>query len=445
MKNVDVLIIGGGIVGCFVARNLCRWNLESLLIEADTDVCMGITRANAAIVYSGCDNKPGSLKAALTVKSNRCFLSLCEELDVPFRQRGSLMVSEGARGEAILKRKFIQGEKNGVLDMKLLSGAEARILEPGLAENITAALYVPSTATVNPWQLGIAALENAVANGCRVMKNTCVINIVQEHSMYHVETNRGVVHCRAIINCAGLASDQIQEMAFQPSVRLEYDAADFFVFEKGAPDLKHIVFQECENGKGATAVPTVEGTLLMESPSRLQREGDAFWSTTTEGLARLKMLSERLLPGLDFKKVIRSFAAVRPNPYLVSEKNKRLNDFVITRPAENFFSFIGIKTPGLTCANALAEYVVDQIAEYFKVAPNKSFMPRRNGAYQKDYEVVCQCEQVTKKEILTAIERGACTVDGVKHRAGCGMGRCQGARCRYRVETLLEDFANGTV
>lgn len=441
IKNVDVLVIGGGLLGCFTARNLCRWNLDTLLIEAEEDVCMGITRANSAIVYSGCDNKPGSLKARLTVKSNRRFATLCNELDVSFKQCGSLMVSESSKADAILEKKLYQGWQNGVTEMHILSGEEARKIEPLLSASITSALYVPCSATVNPWQLGIAALENAVANGCCVERQTCVITIVQENDSYIVETNRGVIRCRAIVNCAGLSSVQIQEMVFASLVRLKYDAADYLVFDKAAPIPQHIIFQENEDGKGATLVPTIEGTLLVGSPARpLSSE---FWATTLEGLEKLTVLTKRLLPKLNMDAIIRSFAAVRPNPYMVSKEKKRLNDFMIERPAVNFFSFIGIKTPGLTCANELGAYVAEQLAVYLSASENKNFSPYRQHNYKKDHEIICQCEQITKGEIMTAIANGACTVDGVKHRVGCGMGRCQGARCRYRIEKLLEESKHG--
>lgn len=443
MEYTDVVVIGGGVLGCFVARNLRRWNINVTLIEAEADVCMGITRANSAIVYSGCDNKFGSLKAKLTVNANKQFSNLCEELDVPFERCGSLMVAHGPQAEAVLRMKLEQGKRNGVLDMAFLSGSEARNMEPLLSSGITAALLVPGTGTVNPWQLGIAAFENARTNGCRIMLNALVRKIEKEQDHYFIDTEHHSIRCRVIVNCAGLNADRIQEMVFSPTVRLAFDAADYLIFDSKISSPRRIIFQEREDGKGVTLVPTVEGNMLIESPERVLNT--AMWATTKEGLEKLQMLTAELLPNMSMMGVIRSFAAVRPNPFLISNEKKRLNDFVILRPAGNFFSFIGIKTPGLTCANELSMQIAEEVAGFLKASLNSSFLPRRYVKNEKDNEIICQCGQVTKGEVVSAIKRGACTVDGVKHRVGTGMGRCQGARCRKRIQQLLEEQTNGAL
>lgn len=443
MEHTDVVVIGGGVLGCFVARNLRRWNIDVTLIEAEADVCMGITRANTAIVYSGCDNKSGSLKARMTVNANKQFSSLCEELDVPFKRCGSLMVAQGPQAEAVLKMKLEQGKRNGVVGIALLSGSEARSMEPLLSSGITAALFVPGTGTVNPWQLGIAAFENARTNGRQTMLNTLVRKIEKDQDHFLIETEHHSIRCHVIVNCAGLNADHIQEMVFPPTVRLTFDAADYLIFDRKVSSPRQIIFQEREDGKGATLVPTVEGNMLIESPERTLNT--AMWATTKDGLEKLQMLIAELLPNMSMTGVIRSFAAVRPNPFLISNEKKRLNDFVIVRPAENFFSFIGIKTPGLTCANGLSMYVAEEVASFLKSSLNRSFLPKRCMDQEKDNEIICQCGQITKGEVISAIKRGACTVDGVKHRVGSGMGRCQGARCRKRIQQLLEEQKNGTL
>ena len=165
MKSVDVAVIGGGILGCFAARNLMRWNLSVVLIEKELDICTGITRANSAIVYAGYDNKTGSRKAELTVRGNASFDDLCRELEVPFSRCGSLLVTYDKESLAQLRRKWEQGIRNGVPGLELLTGGEAEAMEPMLAPGVAGALYAPTTGTVNPWQLGIAAFENAAANG----------------------------------------------------------------------------------------------------------------------------------------------------------------------------------------------------------------------------------------------------------------------------------------
>lgn len=451
MMQVDVAVIGGGILGCFAARNLMRWQVSTVLIEQAEDVCTGITRANTAIVYAGYDNKPGSLKASMTVRGNGEFDRLCEELDVPFSRCGSLMVASGPRGERVLQKKLAHGQENGVPGLRLLSGAEAREREPMLSPRVTAALYAPTTGTVNPWALGIAAWENARKNGCRYLGNTRVLAIRRENGGYVMETNGQTVWCRAVLNCAGMEADRIQELLFPPSIRLYCDGADFLVLDKLAAKPTHILFQESEEkGKGLTAVPTVDGNLLL-GPSR-QPLPEEPWATTREGQSFLRAAARQLLPEIELEQVIRSFGSVRPNPERVTLRDGRyvsdgssITSFVIENPGPGFYSLIGIKTPGLTCADQLGRHLAEQTAAYLQARPNPDFDPHRSAIRKTDDpDVICQCEGVTRGEILEAIRRGATTVDGVKRRVGSGMGRCQGSRCGFAIERLLEELRNGT-
>ena len=435
MKQFDVAVIGGGLLGCFTARNLRRWNLSAVLIEAEADVCTGITRANSAIVYAGYDNKPGSLKARLTVRGNRRFGDLCAELEVPFSRCGSLMVSCDKESDRILEKKLRQGQENGVPGLKLLSGAEARAMEPMLTDRLTSALYAPTTGTVNPWQLGIAAYENAVQNGCVSLLHTAVIGIRQESDYYRLQTTDGDIRCSAVLNCAGADADRVQELLFPPSIRLESDGADFLVLDERAEKPGRVIFHQAGKcGKGITAIPCTEGNLLL---SGCRRPQSVPYATTAEGLQALKQDAQRLLPGLDLTAVIRSFGALRPNPHRITG-NDSIGSFCIDNPAPGFYSLIGIKTPGLTCADELGLLLAARTARYLQAAPNPAFDPHRPAiTASAEDEIVCLCRKVTKAEILEAIRRGASTVDGVKRRTGCGMGRCQGGRCTQRIEELL--------
>ena len=450
MQYCDVAVIGGGVLGCFAARNLMRWDLSAVLIETAEDVCTGITRANSAIVYAGYDNQPGSRKARMTVAGNRDFDRLCRELEVPFCRRGSLMVSTGPRGEQVLRKKLAQGLQNGVPGLALLSGDEARAREPMLSSAVIAALYAPTTGTVNPWALGIAAFENARDNGCQYLPGTAVADIHREDSGYVIDAGGESIHCKAILNCAGLQAPRIQELLFPPSVRLDCDGADVLVLDALAPTPRHILFQETEEaGKGITAVPTVEGNLLL-GPSRRPLNGP-LWATTREGMDFLAESARQLLPSVALDMVIRSFASVRPNPRHVVLRNGEyvpdgtgIGSFVIENPAPGFYSLIGIKTPGLTCADQLGQHLAGQAARFLNAPPNPDFDPHRKAIPKPDDpEIVCQCEGVTRSEILEAIRRGAATVDGVKRRVGSGMGRCQGSRCSFAIEKLLEEARHG--
>lgn len=442
MRQVDAAVIGGGVLGCFAARNLMRWRLSAVLLEQAEDVCTGITRANSAIVYAGYNNRPGSLKAEMTVRGNREYDSLCRELEVPFTRRGSLLVTYDAEALPRLGRKYEQGLQNGVPGLRLLSGKEAEAMEPMLKPGVAGALYAPSTGTVNPWQLGIAAFENAVDNGVNPMLNTTVTAIRREKSGYRLITTGEDILCKVVINCAGLFADRVQELLFSPSVRLHWDGAEYLVLDKLARKPERVIFHQAQScGKGITAIPCVEGNLLL---SGMRKSMDMPFSTTPEGLRELETAARELLPVLDTSQIIRSFAAVRPNPY--RENGEDLHDFCIENPAPGFFSLIGIKTPGLTCADQLGRYLAERTATYLQADPNPGFDPQRAAIPKTDdQEIVCQCEGVTRSEILEAIRRGACTVDGVKRRVGSGMGRCQGSRCSYAIERLLEETRHGTL
>jgi glycerol-3-phosphate dehydrogenase len=441
MKQFDAIVIGGGILGCFVARNLRRWHISTLLLEKEEDVCTGITRANSAIVYAGYDNKPGSLKAALTVRGNANMAQLCKELDVPFSRCGSLLVTYDTESLPRLEKKLKNGIQNGVPGLKLLSGQEAEAMEPMLKKGVVAALYAPGTGTVNPWQLGIAAFENAVANGAEVLRNTEVLGIRKSEGGYLVETATDVFACKTVFNCAGLSADRVQELAFAPSVRLELDGAEYLVMDTLAEKPSRVIFQQSHScGKGITAIPCVEGNLLI---SGVRKPFEVPFGATAEGLQDLHKTTKDLLPEADLSKVIRSFGAVRPNPY--KENGESLHDFCIENPGPGFYSLIGVKTPGLTCANELGIHLAEKAAIYLLATQNENFDPHRTGIHEKDNEIICQCEQITKAQIVEAIRRGAKTVDGVKRRVGSGMGRCQGSRCTLKIEKLLEEYGHGTL
>ena len=461
MERYDALVLGGGVLGCFCARHLTRWGLHTALLEGREDLCTGITRANTAIVYTGCDTPPGTLKTRLCVAANRDFDTLCAQLGVPFSRPGSLMVSCGPRGRRVLESKLRQGLENDVAGLRLLSGAEARQREPGLAEEVTAALWAPGTGTVNPWELGLAAGENAAANGCAIRLNSRVTALFPDGAGWVAETDGATFRAGAVINCCGLYADQVQELAAEPSVRIAPGKAAYLVLDGGA-GLGHILFHEPEEGgKGLTAVPTVEGKLLL-GPSEEPGTDRDDWSTTRQGLDFLRSRAAQMLPGLALSRTIRSFGAIRPTPYLVRRQGadwvptgQSIRNFMIQNPRPRLWGLVGIKTPGLTCADGLGAYVAGLAARALgRNAPDPAFDPvrpapvrvkalpfearaaliRANPAYSK---ILCRCEEITEGEVLDAIARGAVTLDGVKRRTGAGLGRCQGSVCAGKVMALL--------
>ncbi len=448
----DVAVIGGGLLGCFTARNLLRWKLSVALFEAREDVCTGISRANSAIIYSGCDQKPGTLKADMTVRANARFSELCRELDVPFSRCGSLMLSFGDTADAVLRSKLEQGLHNGVPGLKLLSGKEALALEPALSADVTSALYIPGTGTADPWELGIAAYENALVNGARAFLGTRVERINRtEDGAFLLETAGAGIHARAVINCAGADASAVHAYLTPPAVRVVPDAADYIIIDRETEGLPHHILQyEPEDGgKGVSAVPTIGGSLLI-GPS--ERDADTAYATSPAGLSFIRTQAAKLLPSLNLEHTIRSFGAIRPNPQRADDAN--ISDFVIDDSFPGLWSMVGIKTPGFTCADELGSYVAEKAASYLNAEINSTFRPERVGirkvrnmtaaehisAVRNDPdfgEIVCFCEEISKAEVLEAVRRGAVTIDGIKRRTGVCMGNCQGSRCRIRLAHIL--------
>lgn len=462
MEYTDVAVIGGGLLGCFTARALTAYDLRVTVFEEREDVCTGISRANTGIIYTGCDTKPGTLKTRLCTAASRDFDRLCRELDVPFSRCGSLMAAFGPRAEAVLEKKLAQGRLNGVPGLELLGPEAVYGLEPGLAPGVRLGLYAPGTGTVNPWELGIAAFENARDNGADFRFSEELLGMERTAGGYRLETSRSGCMARAVVNCAGLRADAVREMAKVPAVRIFPTAGDYLVLDDTVAGLiRHIVFHEPEErGKGLTLVPTVDGNLLI-GPTERSRDTAPDWAASREGLEALVRLCGQVVPGLPLGEVIRSFAALRPNPYAVQERegvwapvDRSISGFTVLEE-DGLISLLGIKTPGLTCAGPLGEHAAACAARFLGgPGRNPRFDPRRRGIRRArglgeaerdaliredpDYgEVVCRCRDVTKGEILEAVRRGASTVDGVKRRTGAGMGRCQGSRCGQEVMELV--------
>ena len=388
----DVVVIGAGLLGCFMARNLMRYRLKVALLEGREDVCTGISRANTAIVYAGFDNRLGSLKSRLCLQANKEYDQLCAELGVRFNRCGSLLVTFGAGGMKVLQKKWQQGREAGLDGLRIIDRMETLRLEPNLNPAVYRSLYSPQVGTVNPWELCIAAAENAVSNGAELHLNHRVTGIRRDGRRYLVSTARGCFSGRAVINCAGLKADEVSEMVAPPAVRIVPTMGDYYVLDTtAAGTINHVVFHEPEErGKGLTIVPTIDGNILL-GPSERPAGSKEDSGTTREGLGFLRRLAAEVVPALPMAEVIRSFSAVRPNPFLterdpftgrVRVQEKSVRDFSVYQPEElpGFFGLIGIKTPGLTCADTLGRYLTGHVVEYLgRVAENKAFSPWRNA------------------------------------------------------------------
>ena len=469
--DYDVIVIGGGVLGCFAARSLSRYALKTALLEKREDICTGISRANTAIVYSGCDTKPGTLKTSMCVRAAKGFAELCAELGVRYSQCGSLMICFGERGAGVLKKKFRDGTENGVRGVRLLTREEVLELEPNISERVHSGLFVPDTGTVMPWELCLAAAENAAANGAEIILNADVTEVARlDGGGFAVRAGETIYSAKAIVNCAGLASDKLHDFVSEPAVRIVPTAGDYFILDtKTSGHIRHVIFHEPEEkGKGLTLVPTVDGNILLGPTERAvsvcEKYGpetmESGYETEHEGLDLLRELAADVIPTLSLDHIIRSFGTVRPNPYFISS-DKSISDFCIIESKDGaFISLIGVKTPGLTCANELGIHTADKVAARLGAAVNPKFDPRRAPpvrlselAFEErerivsenpDYgRIACRCRGISEGEIKDAIRRfpGAATPDGVKRRTGAGSGRCQGGFCGQSVMELLRGSA----
>ena len=451
----DVVIIGGGIIGTFICRELSKYNLNIALLEKDNDVANGTTKANSAIVHAGYDAEDGTLKAKFNVQGNSMFQAICDELDVPFKNTGSLVIAKNQEEMRILESLLERGIKNGVQGLKILMTEGVMKIEPNINRNIEGPLYAPSCAVVCPFELAIALGENAMDNGAEIFLNSKVTDIKKSNGVYEIEINNGEksVQSKCVVNAAGVYGDEINNIICKEKISIIPRRGEYFILDKSQERLVSTVIFQCptELGKGVIVAPTVHGNILI-GPNADNIDNKENNDITFQGLQFVKNKSTETIENIDFSKCITSFAGLRAS----STKG----DFIIEESKKNkgFINVVGIESPGLASSPAIAKYVVERLVLKFlgdfekksnfnpqrrKVirfdqldCNEKSHLIKENNAYGK---VICRCETVTEGEIIDCIKRnlGATTVDGVKRRCRPGMGRCQGGFCGPRIVEIL--------
>lgn len=448
----DVIVIGAGISGAIISRQLSRYNLSVCLIEKEADVAVGTSKANSAVVHAGFDAEPGSLKAMLNVKGNKMMDQIVSELDVPFKRIGSLVLAfEDNEIRHLLERKH-RGEANGVDGLKMLSRDELLAKEPNVNPKAVAALYAPTAGIVCPYELTIGAVENAVHNGVELMLETAVNSIRIENDAFIVSTDNKDFMCKYVVNAAGLYADRIAETIGDNSFGIHPRKGEYILFDKNHGKLVNsIVFQvPTERGKGILLTPTVDGNLLI-GPNAEDTDDKEDTATTAAGLESVIAGARKSVPGFNMKDAITSFSGLRAVP--------SCKDFIIGASAvsSRFINVAGIESPGLTAAPGIGEYVVEALKRSgLKLEEKTGYSPYRkrivrfseldekqlhdiikmNPAYGR---IVCRCEKVSEGEIVDCIKRpaGAGNLDAVKRRTRAGMGRCQGGFCTPRVVEIL--------
>ncbi|AVQ44615.1 NAD(P)/FAD-dependent oxidoreductase [Clostridium botulinum] len=450
----DVTIIGSGVTGTAVARELSKYNLKTCVVEKAIDVASGTSKANSGIVHAGEDPIPGTLKAKMNVRGNEMFDKLQEEIDFPFKRNESFVLCFDEKDIEKLEELRQRGLKNGLPDtMEILNREEALKLEPNLSEYVVAALRLPTGGIVSPYEFNIALAESAAMNGVEFKLETEIIDIEKKQDGYILKTNKGDIETKVVVNAAGVFGDKINNMVSEKKYHITARKGEYLLFDKTVGDMvQRTIFQlPTKMGKGVLVTPTADGNLLLGPTSVDVEEKDDF-ETTREGLDTVAEKAKLSIKEIPMRQVITSFAGLRAH-----EEN---SDFIIeeAEDAENFINAIGIESPGLTSAPAIGEYIREMIVEKLKPEENKEFNPIRkdipkfremtneerkemikeNSAYGK---IVCRCEVVTEGEIRDAIRRplGAKTVDGIKRRTRAGMGRCQSGFCSNRIVEILAE------
>ena len=462
-EKYDYIIIGGGVVGCMIARWLSRYEGKVLLIEKEADVGMGCSSANTAIVHAGYDPLPGSLKARMNVKGNAMWDTLAGELNFAFERRGDYVVAIGDDELPLVHKLMDQGKKNGVPGMIMLNGAEVRAREKNINPEVAGALWASTGGICDPFQVTVAAAENAVMNGVKVMLNTAFLGFITEgNRIIGVRTNHGDFLARWTINSAGMYSDDVMHKAgVRPEFLIKARRGEYFVFDRADIQIDNVLFPvPSSKGKGILVTTTVHGNTVV-GPTGTVIDDKEDSSTSTEGLQELADGAKKLIPGLNLKYAIATFSGLRPMGNAPT-KTPGLNynaDYIIEIPedVQGFVNLGGIESPGLTSAPAIAEMVVDllkdagePLVEKKDWDPIRPARPRFRDMTHKERQllcemdprfgrVICRCENVTEGEIIAEVHAPipAITYDAIKRRTWLGTGRCQGGFDMPRVVNIL--------
>ncbi|MTI68270.1 MAG: NAD(P)/FAD-dependent oxidoreductase [Firmicutes bacterium] len=447
----DVAIIGAGIIGSFISRELSKYDLKTVLIEKDNDVSNGTTKANSAIIHAGYDAFYKTNKGKFNALGNPMFDKVCKELDVAFKRIGSYVLAYSEKEIETLKRLLENGEKLGIPDIKIIDGDEIRKREPKLSDEIVAGLYAKTAGIVGPFELCIALCENAVENGTKLLLNYEVSNIEKNENRFIISSNEKSIEAKYVINCAGVYADKINNMVNKPKFKITPRRGEYYLLDKRTNGLVNSIIFNCPTkmGKGVLVTPTVHGNILI-GPNSEDISSKEENKTTFSGLEFVKESASKSVKNIPFNEVITTFSGLRAEA--------TGGDFIIEKSdTKGFINVAGIKSPGLSASPAIAKYIVKIIKDLNEgLKENKDFNPIRKKIVKfselKDEEkkelikkdkrygrIICRCENITEGEIVDVINRlvGARTVDGVKRRARPGMGRCQGGFCSPRVVEIL--------
>lgn len=457
-KNYDVIIIGSGVIGSSVARELSRYKLKIAVLEKMPDVCCGTSARNSGVLHAGFNNKPGSKMARFCVEGNAGFDKVAAELDVPFKRTGKLIVGFTKEDREKLEQLKEQGDKNGTPDLKIVDRAFIKSKLPYVEGEF--AMWSGRTAILNPFEYTIALAENACMNGTEFFFEHEVTDISDDGTLYTITAGNEKFTSKYIINCAGLYSDKIARMLGTDEYTIYPCKGEYYIFDKNLGAKLPIPAYPVPNiktgGLGIHLTPSVEGNVFV-GPSNEYIDDIDDYAAEKDVLDMLIKDGSKIFPYLTKDMFIRNFTGIRPK--LVSKSEGGYHDFVIERRDETprAINLVGIESPGLTSAQPIAKEVVRLLGEVCELKKSEYFNPIRKGIVtfrdktpeeqaklikeNPDYgEIVCRCETITKAEVLAAINNplGVHTVTGVKYRCRTMMGRCQGGYCQMRVTDIIQ-------
>ena len=449
----DIIIIGAGIIGTAIARELSKYKGNFLVLEKNNDVSCGTTKANSGIVHAGFDAKEGSRKAYFNVLGAKMYPSLAKELNFPYKKNGAFVLAFDEDKDGVLDNLMKRAKANGVDGCSILTGDEIRKIEPNVSTEVTKGLYAKNSGIVSPYEMCIALAENAYTNGVNFEFEKEIINIKKNNDYFIIESKDGSVYeTKVLINAAGLHSDEINNMLSNNKYHITPRKGEYMLLDKEFSFYtKTTIFQlPTKMGKGILVAPTCHSNILVGPTSRDVSDKDETW-TTYEGLDEAWKKGLLSVPSLNKGGIITQFSGNRAH--------LDLDDFVVefSKDVKGLFNLIGIESPGLASSPAIAKYTVDEISKYLSLKPNESFNPYRKAitkiANLSNEElnelikenplyghVICRCEVVSEAEIVEAIHRfpGARDLDGIKRRTRAGMGRCQMGFCTPRIMEILK-------
>ncbi len=455
-RKFDVAVIGAGVVGSAIARELSRYKLDVAVLEKEVDVSFGASKANSGIIHAGFHSEPGTLKSKFVVPGNRAFDQLHEELNFPFLRRGELMVAFSEDDLRVLQDYYERGIANDVQYLELIGRERTLELEPNLSPDLMGALHAPTAGVICPYEYCFAMIGNAVRNGVELLRSHEVTWIgKRDDGKFMIDTKTGSqILARYVVNAAGLYADTIATYAGITDFKILPRKGEEYLLDRRVGGLvSRVIFPiPTKTSKGMLVIPTVDGPVMV-GPTAVDIDTKDDFSTTAEGLKHVFEHAQKMVPGIRTSDIITSFVGLRP----VATGN----DFILGRSkVPGFINAAGIQSPGLTASPSIAKFIRDELlADGLRMEVDPGFDPSdrekitrvRHLIEKRDYEhfeevvkkdpeyskLVCRCENVTEAEIIAAVHRGHTTLDGVKFATRAGTGRCQAGFCTTRVMEII--------